>query len=323
MITATDLTRRYGRFTAVDGVSFHIGRGEIVGLLGHNGAGKTTIMKVLTGYLAPSGGTAHIAGMDVTEQRREVQALTGYLPENCPLYPDMTVIDFLDLSAGLRGLDPERRGDLLRTALERTGLTERALQPIATLSRGSRQRVGVAQAILHQPQLLILDEPTNGLDPQQIGQMRALIRQLGETATVILSTHILQEVEAMCDRVLILNGGRLVLDSGLEELRRSRHLLLTTDLAPDAVRGCLAGIGALQHQAMEAEAKGDGNGDAYDYRLTLNEAGEPQARRQVAAAVARNLQEAGGRLCSLQPEQRSLESVFRELISQQGGHHAA
>jgi ABC-2 type transport system ATP-binding protein len=303
----------------VDGVSFHIGRGEIVGLLGHNGAGKTTIMKVLTGYLTPSGGTAHIAGMDVTEQRREVQALTGYLPENCPLYPDMTVIDFLDLSAGLRGLDPERRGELLRAALERTGLTDRALQPIATLSRGYRQRVGVAQAILHQPQLLILDEPTNGLDPQQIGQMRALIRQLGETATVILSTHILQEVEAMCDRVLILNGGRLVLDSSLEELRRSRHLLLTTDLAPDAVRGCLADIGALQHQAMEAEA----NGDAYDYRLTLDEPATPDERRQVAAAVARNLQEAGGRLFSLQPEQRSLESVFRELISQQGGHHAA
>ncbi|MBF0157131.1 MAG: ABC transporter ATP-binding protein, partial [Magnetococcales bacterium] len=200
MIEMTSLTRRYGEVVAVAELTCRIGRGEVVGLLGHNGAGKSTVLKMLTGYLEPSAGHIVVDGLRMGRDTRAIQKRMGYLPENCPLWTEMSVIDHLDFQAALRGISPGRRPGLLRRALGLAGLEARALQRIDTLSRGYRQRVGVAQAILHRPDIIILDEPTNGLDPTQIRQMRELLRNLASEATVIVSTHILREVQAVCDR---------------------------------------------------------------------------------------------------------------------------
>ena len=207
MLDVKQLTRCYGDFVAVDNVSFNIGSGEIVGLLGHNGAGKTTVMKMLSGYLEPDHGQIAIGGLDLAANTKQVQRDLGYLPENLPIYPDMVVADYLDFAARLKGLEGQAARDEMRRVVHATDIGAKCLSPIATLSRGFKQRVGVAQAILGSPRLLILDEPTNGLDPTQTEHMRQLIRQLAENATVILSTHIMQEVDALCDRVLILSGG--------------------------------------------------------------------------------------------------------------------
>ncbi|MCI5121887.1 MAG: ABC transporter ATP-binding protein, partial [Candidatus Electrothrix sp. AUS4] len=187
MIKVEHLTRKYGDFTAVDKVSFEIGQGEIVGLLGHNGAGKTTIMKMMTGYLEPTEGSIIVDGLDVGKDRRKIQKKIGYLPENCPVYPEMTVLDYLEYSATLHGVAAQDRPALIREAVARTALEAKATKQLATLSRGYRQRTGVAQAILHKPDILILDEPTNGLDPTQIQHMRTLIADLAKTSTVIIS----------------------------------------------------------------------------------------------------------------------------------------
>ena len=192
MIEVEHLTRRYGETVAVDDVSFGIGRGEVVGLLGHNGAGKTTIMKMITGFLEPTAGKIRVDGKEIGCDTRQIQRRIGYLPENCPVWPEMTVIDYLDYQAALHGVAESERPAAIRCAIERTDLGPKASEVIATLSRGYRQRVGVAQAILHDPAILILDEPTNGLDPSQIQHMRTLIRELSETATLMVSTHILQ-----------------------------------------------------------------------------------------------------------------------------------
>ncbi|MBF0471994.1 MAG: ABC transporter ATP-binding protein, partial [Gammaproteobacteria bacterium] len=226
MIRVDSLTRTYGDFTAIDQVSFEIGQGEIVGLLGHNGAGKTTIMQMLTGYLEPSGGRIEIDGLDLATARQQIQQRIGYLPENDPLYPEMTVIDYLDFAAALHGIDQEVRQQQILTAMNKTELTPKATATIATLSRGYRQRVGVAQAILHNPRFLILDEPTNGLDPTQVQHMRELIRSLADEATVIISTHILQEVQALCDRVLIIRHGSMALDASMAELRAGKRIVV-------------------------------------------------------------------------------------------------
>ena len=239
MIKVTGLCRNYDSFRAVDNVSFSIGKGEIIGLLGHNGAGKTTIMKMLTGFLEPSAGKIEINDMDMEELRSEIQEKIGYLPENCPVYPEMTVIDFLDYAAELNGLSGEEKLAAVKDVINKTALTEKATQTINTLSRGYRQRVGVAQAILHQPEILVLDEPTNGLDPTQILHMRELIAGLGETATVIVSTHILQEVEAICERVLIMRNGKLVVDAKLNDLQNSQSIQLKTDCPPDKLKPLL------------------------------------------------------------------------------------
>jgi ABC-2 type transport system ATP-binding protein len=235
MIKVQSLTRRYGKNLAVDGVSFTIGNGEIVGLLGHNGAGKTTIMRMLSGYLEPSGGSIDIDGAALATNAHQIQQQLGYLPENLPVYPDMMVADYLEYAATLKGVASTDRYQQMREAISATALEERALDPINTLSRGLRQRVGVAQALLGRPRLLILDEPGNGLDPEQTEHMRTLIRKLARRATVILSTHIMQEVDAICDRVLMLRQGKLVLDAHLAQLRQSRTLQLRTNADIDAL----------------------------------------------------------------------------------------
>jgi len=297
MIQVEHLTRRYGGLTAVGDVTFHIDRGEIVGLLGHNGAGKTTIMKMMTGFLEPTSGTIRIDALEIGKDTRAIQARIGYLPENCPVYPEMTVIDYLDYQASLHGIPEERRPGAIAAAIRRTVLAEKATQTIQTLSRGYRQRVGVAQAILHQPDIVILDEPTNGLDPTQILHMRELIRELAKTATVIVSTHILQEVRAVCDRVLILRAGQLVVDSRLDALQQGRRLLVSVDGDASEPLSKVDGVAGV-------EVRGKANG-RWTYALDADDEAAPQ--------VVAVLTTAGRKLYGLQTEQRDLESLFAEV----------
>lgn len=294
MIQVQNLIRRYGDFTAVDDVSFRIGRGEVVGLLGHNGAGKTSIMKMLTGYLEPTSGSVRIDGELMRPDATALRARIGYLPENCPVWPEMTVIDYLSFQAALHGVPAERRDAAVAAAIGRTALKDKATAPIQTLSRGYRQRVGVAQAILHEPQIVILDEPTNGLDPTQIRHMRSLIRELAVTATVIVSTHVLQEVQAVCERVLILRTGRLVLDSRLDEIERSSALEVAVEGDARAALSSVEGIGAVHDLAA--------SGSLRRYRIQ----GDPSLAPRVAAALAA----AGLPLHELRGERRDLEAVF-------------
>lgn len=305
MIRIDALTRTYDDFTAVDQVSFEIDKGQIVGLLGHNGAGKTTIMKMITGYLEPSGGSIFIDGLNVMEHGIETRRLIGYLPENCPIYAEMTVMEYLEYAASLHDIPRLERRAVIQKAIARTELESRALQSIGTLSRGLRQRVGVAQAILHSPRILILDEPTNGLDPTQILHMRELIQMLAEEATVILSTHILQEVQAMCDRVIILRDGKKVLDDKLVNLQAGKRLLVKLDADGDKATPMLdaiAGVDGVESLSHE--------GQAFAYALSLDGSMEPMG---IAAEVASQVLNAGHKLFSLMPESRDLETIFREI----------
>ncbi|WP_295455372.1 ATP-binding cassette domain-containing protein [uncultured Thiodictyon sp.] len=302
MIEVRNLSRSYGTLKAVSEVSFDIGHGEIVGLLGHNGAGKTTIMKMLTGYLEPSGGTIRIDGLALAEHRREVQRRVGYLPENCPLYPEMTVLDSLQYQAVLHGLPTRERPAAIRRAVQRTALEAKASAEVGTLSRGYRQRLGVALAILHSPKILILDEPTNGLDPTQIQHMRELIQELACDATVIVSTHILQEVEAVCQRVLIMSGGRLALDSDLNAVGRSPRLLVTLDRPAAEGEAMLAAL-----PGVSAATLLDTDAACHRFALTLADA------QAAAPGVARAVAARGWDLFALEPERRDLEALFRAI----------
>jgi ABC-2 type transport system ATP-binding protein len=304
MIEAHEISRSYGTLRAVDQVSFAIGRREIVGLLGHNGAGKTTIMKMLTGFLEPSAGQIVIDQIDLASRRREAQRRIGYLPENCPLYPDLSVLEHLDYQATLHGIPARHRGEAIQRAIERTELTSKARAQVATLSRGYRQRLGVAQAILHEPPILILDEPTNGLDPSQIQHMRALIRELARQATVIISTHILQEVEAVCSRVLIMRAGRLSVDSRLDALSTDPRLLVTLDRPVSEVTetlGAIDGVRAVSHL-----------GDEGAHRRFALQTKEP---KRLAPRVAQIAAERGWALYALTPERRDLEALFSAVSS--------
>lgn len=302
MIKVNSLLRNYGDFKAVDDVSFEINKGEVVGLLGHNGAGKTTIMKMMTGYLEPTSGSIEVDQLQIDTDTRAIQARIGYLPENCPVWPEMTVIDYLKYQAHLHGVEDVKIQPAVVDAVRRTSLKEKATSSIQTLSRGYRQRVGVAQAILHSPDIIILDEPTNGLDPTQILQMRELIRELAKTATVILSTHILQEVQAVCERVLIMRDGKLVVDSSIADLQSGRQLRLAIDSgeASDYL-ACVAGVSKVE-KLESADGKSS-------YLLDCGETVAPE----VVAAIA----SAGDKLYSLSPEVRNLETVFAEVNTAQ------
>jgi ABC-2 type transport system ATP-binding protein len=224
IIQAQQLTKFYGSFVALSGVSFDIPEGQIVALLGPNGAGKTTMMRILTGYLAPSGGTATIAGFDVQRDRLAVAARIGYLPENGPLYPDMTARELLRFFGDARGLNRDTLAARIDVVVSQCDLGAVLDKPIGKLSKGLRQRVGLAQALLHDPPILVMDEPTAGLDPNQIRQFRAEVRALGTSKTLLVSTHILQEVEAIADRVLLIHDGRLVFDGTPAELAENGSL---------------------------------------------------------------------------------------------------
>jgi len=230
MIKVRNVTKRYPARLAVDNISFEVSRGEIVGFLGPNGAGKTTTMRMLTGYLTPDNGTIEVAGYNIAEQSREVRSRIGYLPESCPLYPEMRVNEYLRFRAELKGLSPTACRVKVAKVKELCGLTDVGRRIIGQLSKGYRQRVGLADCLVHDPDLLILDEPTVGLDPFQIRQVRELIKQLAERHTILLSTHILPEVEAICERILIINDGRIVASDTEENLRKRLNACVTVHL---------------------------------------------------------------------------------------------
>ena len=307
IIEVKGLTKHYGAVKALKGISFGVEKGEIIGLLGPNGAGKTTTMKLLTGYLQPTDGTAKIAGHDVVEDPLSTRAVLGYLPENAPLYLDMAVQEFLLMMAELRGIPPERQKSLLSDAIYSTGLESKLTQPLGSLSKGYRQRVCLAQAILHKPQVLILDEPTNGLDPTQIIEMRSLIERLAEHATVMVSTHILSEVEATCDRAIIIMEGQIKADAKLDELTATSGAVVSIERGPDNIESVLSAIGGIRGVKQEGPANG-----FVRYRVT----GEKDAN--LCPAIYDVARRENWRLAELRPETRTLESVFRELAERGG-----
>lgn len=306
MIEVNGLTKSYGPIEALRGVSFHIARGEIVGLLGPNGAGKTTILKILTGYLQPDEGTILIHGLNALEHPREVQAQIGYLPETAPLYPELTVQSYLRLMADLRQIPEAEQRERFSTAVYATGLQAHLTRPIGQLSRGFRQRVGLAQAIMHQPQILILDEPTVGLDPTQIIEIRELIRRLAVHTTILFSTHILSEVETLCDRAIILMNGEVRADARLADLAATSNAVMVLSNAaidaPAALRD-LKGV-----HAVETFLSGDG---FPAYRIL----GDSATGTELCPAIydlARSHQWA---LRELRRDVRTLETVFNELAT--------
>lgn len=258
MIETRDLTKCYGREAAVDKVNFSIRRGEVVGFLGPNGAGKTTTMRMLTGYLPPTAGTATIAGHDVVTDSLEVRKKVGYLPETAPLYTDITVLEYLRFIGGLRGLSGSALSTGIERAVESCGLRKVLGKDVGELSKGFRQRVGIAQAIVHDPDLLILDEPTSGLDPSQVVEVRELVSAIGKEKTVILSTHILSEVQAVSSRVIIISAGRIVADGTIEDLRRryvqGGAIVLQLKANEESVRRKLEGlpnVGAIRTRVQD------------------------------------------------------------------------
>lgn len=305
MISIRSLTRNYDSVVAVNDFTLEIARGEIVGLLGHNGAGKTTVMKVLTGFLEASSGSVSVDGIDVGADRIEAQRLIGYLPENAPLYPEMLVQEYLQMMGELRGLAPAEATKAAAEAACATGLESRLVQPIATLSKGYRQRVGLAQAILHKPDVLVLDEPTNGLDPVQIQSIRALIRRLGETTTIILSTHILQEIEAVCDRVLVMIEGELVEDAPLGQLLESSVAILSLGSDSAGVEERLRAIDGVEHVASDGPDSANPGFEVWKLAC--------QRGQRIVPAMLETARQAGWTVAAAAMEARTLETVFHEL----------
>ena len=309
VIEVQHLTKRYGPVTAVDDVSFKAERGEILGFLGPNGAGKTTTMRILTGYMPPSEGKAFVGGYDVQEKAIEAKRRTGYLPETPPLYPDMTVRDYLDFCARIKGVPRAERTARVKTSMERTRIADVARRHCGKLSKGYRQRVGLAQALLHNPEVLILDEPTAGLDPKQIIETRKLIKELGGDHTVILSTHILPEVSQTCNRIVIINKGRVVAvdspDNLTARLRGTETMLLQVDAAGADAAGALKAVAGVS-QVRVAETR-----DGVTSLEVESEAGR-DVRRELAAAVVGR----GWGLLELRPMRMSLEEIFLHLTTE-------
>lgn len=302
MIRVDDLRKGYGPVKALRGLSFEVAEGEIVGLLGPNGAGKTTTIKTLTGYLQPDSGSVFVDGLDVITETREVQKRIGYLPESAPLYPELTVEEYLKMMAGLRQIPPDEEEAWIWEAVESTGLSEHLARPIGELSKGYRQRVGLAQAILHRPRLLILDEPTIGLDPTQIVEIRNLIRRLSTHSTVLFSTHILPEVEALCDRVIMLFSGQIKVDATMSELASTNDALLTVDGQIDGVENKLQQLDGVD----SVEVLEPVNGHVI-YRVH----GDEQA--DLCPAIYKVAAENGWPVRELRPDLQTLESVFNKM----------
>ena len=301
ILEARDLTKHFGPFQSLHGVGLSLEQGEVVGFLGPNGAGKSTTMKILTGFLAPSSGSATIAGHDLVTDPLACRRAIGYLPEELPLYLDMTVTDYLDHVARLKGVAPAERRREVVEALDAAWLGENAKRHIRKLSKGNRQRVGVAQALLGKPPLLILDEPTSGLDPSQVANFRDLIKRLAERHTILLSTHILGEVEAVCQRVVVVHRGRTVVQESIADLRRraTRSTRVRVRLRSGSSADLVLALGqqswasALQHDADSVSLEA------------------PTEARPTLVSLA----ESHGGIRELAEERLSLEAVFRDLTT--------
>ncbi len=300
MIRVEGLTKDYGSRRAISDLTFEANQGEIVGFLGPNGAGKTTTMRILTGYMPPTDGTAMVAGFDITSESLEVRKRVGYVPETVPLYTDMTAYEYLKFMADLRQLpDAGERAD---SALEMVGLESRSESYIGSLSKGMRQRVGLAQALLHHPEVLILDEPTIGLDPGQVVEVRNIIREMGKQRTVLLSTHILSEAQQLCDRVLIINKGKIIAEDTPQNLQAR---LVGSERATLRVRGDSDGLSKVVNRVKGVESVHNVSDGAVEFQFAPGQ----DVRPEVAKAVIN----AGYDLLELRPVGMSLEEIFLEL----------
>src|SRR5215472_11248483 len=305
MIKVEGLTKRYARTVAVDDISFEVEKGQIVGFLGPNGAGKTTTMRVLTCFLPPTSGKANIAGFDVQEHPEEVKKRIGYLPETPPVYPEMEVIEYLDFVGQLKGIPKSDIKNRVSEVIERCSLGDVRMKLIAKLSKGYRQRVGLAQAIIHNPDVLILDEPTSGLDPKQIIEIRELLKHLSGEHTIILSTHILSEVEHSCQRVIIISQGKLVAQDSVanltNRLRGSEAVCVEVDAGPSAtdVQRRLEQVSGVSRVVVKEPKNG-----------RLNFEVESLQGRTIRADVARTVVNAGWDLSELRSVGMSLEDIF-------------
>ena len=309
------LRKTYGRHLAVDGISFSVSRGEIVGFLGPNGAGKSTTLKILTGFLAPTDGRALIEGIDVLERPIEAQRRIGYLPENAPIYPDMRVGDYLEYVGSIRQMGRSERSHAIGRVSGQCGIQDRLRQPVGQLSKGYRQRVGLAQAMLHDPEILVLDEPTTGLDPNQIVEIRNLVKEIGKRKTIILSTHILSEVQAACSRVVIIHNGRLAADGPVGEVvTRSQggstlaatYADASVALPPEELESVLSAIEGVE--SLQRLPSGAGE---HRYELL--------ASTDVRGDLFRVAVDRGLTLLELAPAKSDLEDVFRRLTEREGG----
>jgi len=315
VIEVQHLSKRYGKVTAVDDVSFRVEKGEILGFLGPNGAGKTTTMRILTGYMPASDGRATVAGYDVFDQPIEAKRRTGYLPETPPLYPDMTVREYLDFVARIKGVSSAERASRVDAAMKRTHVDDMAARHCGKLSKGYRQRVGLAQAIIHNPEVLILDEPTAGLDPKQIIETRELIRGLSGDHTIILSTHILPEVAQTCQRVVIINKGRVVAVDTPENLtarlRGSETMYVQVDAPGVDVAAQLAAV-----PGVTRVERADQRPDSGAFEV------ESERGRDVRRDLAREIVMKGWGLLELRPMRMSLEEIFLQVTTEEPAEEA-
>jgi ABC-2 type transport system ATP-binding protein len=310
VIEVQHITKRYGRVTAVDDVSFRVERGEILGFLGPNGAGKTTTMRILTGYMPPTDGRATVAGFDVFTHPVEAKRRTGYLPETPPLYPDMTVREYLDFVARIKAIPPKERKDRVATVMRRTRVDDVATKHCSKLSKGYRQRVGLAQALIHNPEVLILDEPTAGLDPKQIIETRDLIRSLGGDHTIVLSTHILPEVAQTCQRIVIINKGRVVAvdtpDGLTARLKGAETMYVQVDAQSGDAAATLQVIPGVTRVAL-ADHRGAVQG------FEVESARGTDIRRDIARTIVTS----GWGLLELRPMRMSLEEIFLQVTTEE------
>jgi ABC-2 type transport system ATP-binding protein len=314
LIEVQDLTKTFGERTAVDHISFAVNKGEILGFLGPNGAGKTTTMRMLTSFMPATSGTARIAGFDVFDNSLEVRRHIGYLPENPPVYPDMTVESYLDFVARIKGVPSEKRAQRVTDALEKTNITDKRDELIKRLSRGYKQRVGLAQALVHDPDVIILDEPTVGLDPKQIIEVRHLIKNLAGSHTIVLSTHILPEVSMTCDRVVIINKGKIAAvdtpQNLTSQLKGRQRIRVEVQASEQPLREVLAQIsGASRVQIEAAPLTG--------HVLATIEAAEG---KDIRSAIAARIVEKGWPLFELKGVSLSLEDIFLELTTDDAAH---
>ena len=311
MIEVQHLSKRYGRVTAVDDVSFRVERGEILGFLGPNGAGKTTTMRILTGYMPASEGKAIVAGFDVFDQPVEAKRRTGYLPETPPLYPDMSVLEYLTFVAKIKGVPSTERTQRVTAVMERTRIADMASRQCGKLSKGYKQRVGLAQALIHNPDVLILDEPTAGLDPKQILETRELIKALAGDHTIILSTHILPEVEQTCQRVVIINKGRVVAvdtpDNLKARLRGSETMYVQVDVSGTDAASVTGALGRVAGVTRVAES--DHRDGLVGFEV------ESERGRDVRRELARSVVSNGWGLLELRPMRMSLEEIFLSVTT--------
>jgi ABC-2 type transport system ATP-binding protein len=297
-IEVKDLLKVYGEQRAIDALSFTVGKGEIVGFLGPNGAGKSTTMKIITGYLAPDGGRATVCGIDIKDHPLDAKKRIGYLPEANPLYPDMYVREYLDFAADIHKVKGKK--EKIETVIRQVGLAPESTKRLGQLSKGYKQRVGLAAALIHDPEVLILDEPTSGLDPNQIVEIREVIKWLGQQKTVLFSSHILQEVEALCDRVLIINKGRLVADNTLGQLRQKDSNTVKVSFKDPPEEALLKSLKGIIKTSRPSP-------NEFEF-----ETGQPEnVKKQLMELALQN----DLNIVSLQSENRRLEDIFRNLTT--------